>query len=79
MKKKLLIIKKFGGTSLSNVEKIKKVAKLVKKEVLLGKPWFKQNSKVYNLLYKDYFKNFKVELYPHNYKLYDSINIKFYN
>ena len=36
MKKKLLIIKKFGGTSLSNIEKIKKVAKLVKKEVLLG-------------------------------------------
>ena len=36
MKKKLLIIKKFGGTSLSNIEKIKKAAKLVKKEVLLG-------------------------------------------
>jgi len=35
MKKKLLIIKKFGGTSLSNVEKIKKVAKLVKKEIAL--------------------------------------------
>ena len=36
MKKKLLIIKKFGGTSLSNIEKIKKAAKLIKKEVLLG-------------------------------------------
>jgi aspartate kinase len=36
MKKKLLIIKKFGGTSLSNIEKIKKAAKLVKKEILLG-------------------------------------------
>ena len=36
MKKKLLIIKKFGGTSLSNIEKIKKVAKLVKKEIVLG-------------------------------------------
>ena len=36
MKKRLLIIKKFGGTSLSNIEKIKKAAKLVKKEVLLG-------------------------------------------
>ena len=36
MKKKLLIIKKFGGTSLSNIEKIKKVSKLVKKEIVLG-------------------------------------------
>ena len=36
MKKKLLIIKKFGGTSLSNIDKIKKAAKLVKKEVVLG-------------------------------------------
>ena len=36
MKKKLLIIKKFGGTSLSNIEKIKKAAKLIKKEQLLG-------------------------------------------
>ena len=36
MKKKLLIIKKFGGTSLSNIDKIKKAAKLVKKEVILG-------------------------------------------
>ncbi len=36
MKKKLLIIKKFGGSSLSNVDKIKKAAKLVKKEVVLG-------------------------------------------
>ena len=36
MKKKLLIIKKFGGTSLSNIDKIKNAAKLVKKEVILG-------------------------------------------
>jgi len=36
MKKKLLIIKKFGGTSLSNIGKIKKVAKLIKKEIVLG-------------------------------------------
>ncbi len=36
MKKKLLIIKKFGGTSLSNIDKIKRAAKLVKKEVVLG-------------------------------------------
>ena len=36
MKKKLLIIKKFGGTSLSSVEKIKKAAKLVKEEIILG-------------------------------------------
>ena len=36
MKKKLLIIKKFGGTSLSNVEKIKKAAGLIKKEITLG-------------------------------------------
>ena len=36
MKKKLLIIKKFGGTSLSNIEKIKKAAELIKKEIALG-------------------------------------------
>ena len=36
MKKKLLIIKKFGGTSLSNIGKIKKAALLIKKEILLG-------------------------------------------
>ena len=36
MKKKLLIIKKFGGSSLSNVERIKSAAKLVKKEIVLG-------------------------------------------
>ena len=36
MKKKLLIVKKFGGSSLSNKDKIKKAAKIVKKEVLLG-------------------------------------------
>ena len=36
MKKKLLIIKKFGGTSLSSVEKIKKAAGLIKKEITLG-------------------------------------------
>ena len=36
MKKKLLIIKKFGGTSLSTVEKIKKAAKFIKKEIQLG-------------------------------------------
>ena len=36
MKKKLLIVKKFGGTSLSNVEKIKKAAGLIKKEITLG-------------------------------------------
>ena len=36
MKKKLLIVKKFGGTSLSNVEKIKKAAELIKKEITLG-------------------------------------------
>ena len=36
MKKKLLIVKKFGGSSLSNIEKIKKAAKLVKKEIVLG-------------------------------------------
>ena len=36
MKKKLLIVKKFGGTSLSNVEKIKKAAGLTKKEITLG-------------------------------------------
>ena len=36
MKKKLLIIKKFGGTSLSNVEKIRKAARLIKKEIILG-------------------------------------------
>ena len=36
MKKKLLIIKKFGGTSLSNIKKIKKAAGLIKKEIALG-------------------------------------------
>ena len=36
MKKKLLIVKKFGGTSLSNEEKIKKAAGLIKKEITLG-------------------------------------------
>ena len=36
MKKKLLIIKKFGGTSLSNIKKIKKAAGLIKKEIILG-------------------------------------------
>ena len=36
MKKKLLIVKKFGGTSLSNEEKIKKAAGLIKKEISLG-------------------------------------------
>ena len=34
MKKKLLIIKKFGGTSLSNINKIKKAALIIKKEIL---------------------------------------------
>tara|TARA_B100000029_G_scaffold84722_1_gene75373 strand:- start:6930 stop:8156 length:1227 start_codon:yes stop_codon:yes gene_type:complete len=32
MKKKLLIIKKFGGTSLSSVQRIKKAAQIIKKE-----------------------------------------------
>ena len=36
MKKKLLIVKKFGGTSLATVNKIKKAAKLVKKEIIKG-------------------------------------------
>ncbi len=36
MKKKLLIVKKFGGTSLATVNKIKKAAKLIKKEIIKG-------------------------------------------
>ena len=36
MKKKLLIVKKFGGTSLATVNKVKKAAKLVKKEIIKG-------------------------------------------
>ena len=36
MKKKLLIIKKFGGSSLSNINKIKKAAELIKKEIIKG-------------------------------------------
>ena len=47
------------------------------KEVLIGKPWFKKCSSSFNLLYKDYFKNFKVELYPKDFKIYDYNNIKF--
>ena len=36
MRKKLLIVKKFGGTSLATIDKIKKAANIVKKEVSLG-------------------------------------------
>ena len=36
MKKKLLIIKKFGGTSLSTVKKIGKAAQIIKKEINKG-------------------------------------------
>ena len=56
MKKKLLIIKKFGGTSLSNIEKIKKVSKLVKKEIVLGNEKkdvlkFTENKKIYFIFF----------------------------
>ncbi len=36
MKKKLLIVKKFGGSSLSTVEKIRKAAQIIKKEISKG-------------------------------------------
>jgi len=49
--------------------------KNIKKEIFIVKPWFQKTSKCFNMFYKDYYKNFKVELYLKNHICYDSKNI----